>query len=86
MSLNQSFAMDPKKIQSKGKLFGSIDFEPLEGVTQGTFNLTNRGTVIGHLYIGNSKFPVTLSELDRISETCNNAGEIIFKKYRLNLP
>ena len=85
MSINQTFAMDQKKVKGYGKLFGTIDFEAKKGVTKGNFNLTQRGVVVGTLFIGNKEFPITLAELQRLGETTKLANELISKKYRLGL-
>lgn len=81
MSLNQSFAMDKNKVKRYGKVFGSIDFKLKQNISQELIKRQKPDLVIGSFYIAGKEIPVTLAELDRISETCEIAKSVFRKNY-----
>lgn len=86
MSINQSYSLDPTKTDKLGKFFTSIDFELNDNTNSAVIKQKKYNEVIaGTLSIDNFKFKLTLSELDRISETALSAKEAFIKKYQLGL-
>jgi hypothetical protein len=75
--------MDPKKVRRYGSLFGTIDFTLNPNLTEQNFVEERKKAIVGHFKIGNKEFPVTASELDRISETCETALTVLSKKHKL---
>jgi hypothetical protein len=85
MSINSRFAMDQTKARKNGRFYGSIDFECNDKVSAQVFkNDPNRPT-IGEFLIGNSRFPVTMEELELMEQTCREARETVMKRYRLGM-
>ncbi len=86
MSLNMRHAFDGQKVEkSFGKLFSTIDFELTNSLSESDFDRSGRKTQIGNLLIDGHSFSVNLYDLKRISETVNNAYDVVMKKYRLRL-
>lgn len=77
MSINQTFA-------STAKHKNSIDFEINENFNSEDFKNSSSKN-IGELVINNQRFQMSQSDLDYLTDTCNRASEIIYKKYKLGL-
>lgn len=85
MSINNRFSVDQTKVRKYGKFYGSIDFECNEKVSAMVFKTEPKSPVIGEFLIGNSKFGVTMDELELIEQTAREARETIMKRYRLGM-
>lgn len=83
MSLNMTHAMNQEKVRRFGKLFGTIDFEMNQELSSDLINKQYKDTVVGTFQIGGKEFPVTLAELERISETADNAKTTFLKSYSM---
>ena len=83
MSINQKYAVDETRVKHLGKYMSSIDFEIDLTINIEKLRENYKGMPVGTFYIGNQKFPVTLSELNRLAETANDAINSINKAYRL---
>lgn len=83
--INQSFALDPNKVNKYGKTFGTIDFDPRSGISREVLKLNRNDTVVGDFHIGGGVYNVTLAELDRIIETAISAKESFQRRYILGL-
>ena len=83
MSLNQTYAMNQKKVRRYGKLFGSIDFDINTNLSAERVKETYMQTIAGTFKIGGKEFSVTLAELERISETADNAKSTFMKSYTM---
>jgi len=83
MSINARNAITKTK-PSLGRFWNSIDFEYTD-FNQEAFKENYKGVVIGHFIIGNSRFPVTYSELGRIIETCADAQDNLSTRMRLGI-
>ena len=81
--INQTWAYDQKYVRRYGKLYGSIDFEINENVSQELFEKQPNKPVIGKLMIGGKKFDVTFQELDMIQKTLQAAKEVVNKRYKM---
>ncbi len=81
--INQTWAYDQKYVKRYGKLYGSIDFEINENVSQELFEKQPNKPVIGKLMIGGKTFDVTYQELDQIQKTLQSAKEVVNKRYKL---
>lgn len=81
MSVNHSYGINQEKVKHFGKLFGSIDFE-VASTSKRILESRQENATAGTLQIGGKEFQVTLAELDRIIETCQNAKMVFFQKYR----
>jgi hypothetical protein len=77
MSVQNRHGQDVERQKNLGKFYNSIDFELMRN--------DYRGVVVGHFMIGKSSFPVTISELNRIVETANDAINSSNKGYRLGI-
>lgn len=76
-------AMDQKKVQRYGKLFGSIDFEIKTNISEELIRRQRSDLVVGSFFIGGKEYQVTLAEIDRIAETCEIAKTIFRKSYSM---
>lgn len=85
MSINNRFAIDQDKARQRGRFYGSIDFECNDKVTAQMFKNEPNRVQIGDFIIGNSKFSITMEELELIEQTCREARETIMKRYRLGM-
>ena len=83
--INQTWAYDQKYVRKYGKLYGSIDFDINENVSQELFKNQPEKPVIGKLMIGGKTFDVTYQELDMIAKTMNTAKETVNKRYKLGM-
>lgn len=83
MSLNMTNGMNPKKVERFGRLFGTIDFEVSNTLTNEQLQKTGRRSIVGEFKIGGHSFPITLEELDRLIETAESATSVINKGYRI---
>jgi hypothetical protein len=81
--INQTWAYDQKHVRKYGKLYGSIDFEVNENVSEKLFEKQPNKPVIGKLMIGGKTFDVTYQELDQIQKTLQAAKETVNKRYKL---
>ena len=78
--------VDAEKVsRAYGQLFGTIDFENRDDLTNEEFKRTGMKTNIGELQIGNSSFKVNLNDLRRLEELISGINEVVFKKYKLGL-
>ena len=81
--VNQTWAYDQKHVRKYGKLYGSIDFEIKENVSEELFRKQPEKPIIGKLMIGGKTFDVTYQELDMIQKTLQTAKETVNKRYKL---
>ena len=82
--VNNTAAYDQKRVRKYGKLYGSIDFEVNDNLSQHYFE-NNEKPVIGKLHIGGKTFDVTYQELDMIARTMNTAKDTVNRKHRMGL-
>ena len=85
MSINSRFAVDQNKIRKYGRFYGSIDFECNDKISAQVFKNNSISTNIGEFIIGNSRFPMTMEELELMEQTCREARETVMKRYRLGM-
>jgi len=83
--INQTWAYDQKYVRKYGKLYGSIDFEVKENLSNELFKKQPNKPVVGKLMIGGKTFDVTYQELDMIQRTLQSAKETVNKKYKLGM-
>ena len=83
--INQTWAYDQKHVRRYGKLYGSIDFEINENVSQKLFEKQPEKPVIGKLMIGGKTFDVTYQELDMIQKTLGTAKDTVNRKYKMGM-
>ena len=82
--VNNTAAYDQKRVRKYGKLYGSIDFEVSDTISEHYFE-NNEKPVVGKLHIGGKTFDVTYQELDMIAKTMNTAKETVNKRYKLGM-
>tara|TARA_R110001592_G_scaffold356459_1_gene658457 strand:- start:95 stop:358 length:264 start_codon:yes stop_codon:yes gene_type:complete len=82
--VNNTAAYDQKKIRKYGKLYGSIDFEINDSISEHYFE-NNEKPVVGKLHIGNKTFDVTYQELDMIARTLHLAKDTVNRKYKMGM-
>ena len=82
--VNNTAAYDQKKVSKYGKLYGSIDFEINDSISEHYFE-NNEKPVIGKLHIGNKTFDVTYQELDSIQKTLQLAKDVVNRKYKMGM-
>jgi hypothetical protein len=85
MSINQKYASDESRLKHLGKYMNSIDFEIDFSTDIEKLRENYKGIPVGKLSIGNHEFPLTLTELNRIAETANEAISAVNKAYRLGI-
>ncbi len=77
MSLNLCFAIDPKKVKTFGKYFGTIDFE-VASTSRSQLKIKGKSVPAGKLFIGERTHQLSLNDLDTIIyEICYNEDCII---------
>ena len=82
--VNNTASYDKKKVRKYGKLYGSIDFEVSDTISEHYFE-NNEKPVVGKLHIGGKTFDVTYQELDMIARTMNTAKDTVNRKHRMGL-
>ena len=82
--VNNTAAYDQKRVRKYGKLYGSIDFEVSDTISEHYFE-NNEKPVVGKLHIGGKTFDVTYQELDMIARTMNTAKDTVNRKYKMGL-
>jgi len=82
--VNNTAAYDQKKVRKYGKLYGSIDFEINDSISEHYFE-NNEKPVVGKLHIGNKTFDVTFQELDMIARTLHLAKDTVNRKYKMGM-
>ena len=82
--VNQTASYDQKRVRKYGKLYGSIDFEVSDSISQHYFE-NNEKPVVGKLHIGGKTFDVTYQELDMIARTMSTAKDTVNRKYKMGL-
>ena len=82
--VNQTASYDQKRVRKYGKLYGSIDFEVSDSISQHYFE-NNEKPVVGKLHIGGKTFDVTYQELDMIARTMSTAKDTVSRKYKMGL-
>ena len=82
--VNQTASYDQKRVRKYGKLYGSIDFEVSDSISQHYFE-NNEKPVVGKLHIGGKIFDVTYQELDMIARTMSTAKDTVNRKYKMGL-
>ena len=82
--VNNTAAYDQKRVRKYGKLYGSIDFEVSETISEHYFE-NNEKPVVGKLHIGGKTFDVTYQELDMIARTMNTAKDTVNRKYKMGM-
>jgi|TARA_B100000519_G_C14005605_1_gene326133 hypothetical protein len=83
--VNNTAMYDKKYVRRQGKLYGSIDFEINEKVSQKMFEDQPEKPVIGKLHIGGKTFDVTYQELDMIARTMETAKEVVNRRYKMGM-
>ena len=82
--VNQTAAYDQKRVRKYGKLYGSIDFEVSDTISQHYFE-NNEKPVVGKLHIGGKTFDVTYQELDMIARTMTTAKDTVNRKHKMGM-
>jgi hypothetical protein len=82
--VNNTAAYNQKKVRKYGKLYGSIDFEVNDSISEHYFE-NNEKPVVGKLHIGGKTFDVTFQELDMIAKTMGVAKDVVNRKYKLGM-
>ena len=82
MSINQSYAINQKKVRRYGKYYGSIDFECNPNITRKSFKDDLRNIEAGTFEISGRQYKLTWAEMTRIIETLRDAQEAMVKSYR----
>ena len=82
--VNNTAAYDQKKVRKYGKLYGTIDFEVNDTISEHYFE-NNEKPVVGKLHIGGKTFDVTFQELDMIARTMNLAKDTVNRKYKMGM-
>ena len=82
-SLNQTAAIDRKKVEHLGKNYASIDFEISAKVDATEFKYAKMKPIVGAFVIGNRRSDVTLSELNHIAQTAAAAIQQCELAYRI---
>ena len=82
--VNNTAAYDQKRVRKYGKLYGSIDFEVSETISEHYFE-NNEKPVVGKLHIGGKTFDVTYQELDMIARTMTTAKEVVNRRYKMGM-
>jgi hypothetical protein len=77
--------VDQNKTRKYGRFYGSIDFECNDKVSAQVFKHNSYSTNVGEFIIGNSRFPMTMEELELMEQTCREARETVMKRYRLGM-
>lgn len=85
MSINARHGIDNEQVtKSYGPVFGSIDFEPTP-ITKELFQMKGNKSNAGTFHIGGKQFNLTLAELDRVIETCQNAKSVFWQKFKFGV-
>ena len=82
-SINQTAAMDEKKLKHLGKNYTSIDFAIRESVNPDDFKYAKMKPIVGTFQIGNKHVDVTYSELNQIMRTAQTSMQACDMAYRL---
>ena len=83
--VNNTAQWNQEKIKNRGKLYGSIDFEVNETVSQQIFEKVELKPVVGTLEIGQKRFNMTMQELDLLAETIDAAKKVVMMRYRMGM-
>ena len=83
--VNNTAQWDQKKVRKNGKLFGTIDFEINEKVSEYMYENMPEKPTIGKLEIGGKKFDVTYPELTLMIETLEQAKKVVQMRYRMGM-
>jgi len=83
--VNNTAMYDQKKVKRNGKLYGTIDFDINETVSQDMFEKVPEKPIIGRLEIGGKRFDVTFQELDMLAETIAEAKKVVLMRYRMGM-
>jgi|TARA_B100000519_G_C14166166_1_gene401646 hypothetical protein len=83
--VNNTAMYDQKKVKRYGKLYGTIDFDVNESVSQEMFEKVPEKPTVGRLEIGGKKFDVTFQELDMLAETIDAAKKTVLMRYRMGM-
>lgn len=83
--INNTAMYDQKKVSRNGKLYGTIDFDINETVSQDMFEKVPEKPIIGRLEIGGKRFDVTFQELDMLAETIAEAKKVVLMRYRMGM-
>mgnify|MGYP003150270526 FL=1 len=83
--VNNTAMYDQKKVKRYGKLYGTIDFDVNESVSQEMFEKVPEKPIIGRLEIGGKRFDVTFQELDMLAETIDAAKKTVLMRYRMGM-
>ena len=81
--VNNTAQYDQKYVRRQGKLYGTIDFEINENVSEKLFEDTPEKPIIGKLHIGGKTFNVTYPELAQIERTLAAAQEVVNRRYKM---
>ena len=82
--VNNTASYNKKKARKLGKLYGSIDFEVSDTISEHYFE-NNEKPIVGKLHIGGKTFDVTYQELDAIARTMGLAKDTVNRKYKLGM-
>ena len=83
--VNNTAMYDQKKVKRYGKLYGTIDFDVNESLSQEMFEKVPEKPTVGRLEIGGKKFDVTFQELDMLAETIDAAKKTVLMRYRMGM-
>ena len=83
--VNNTAMYDQKKVKRYGKLYGTIDFDVNENVSQEMFEKVPEKPTVGRLEIGGKRFDVTFQELDMLAETIDAAKKTVLMRYRMGM-
>lgn len=82
--VNNTAGYDQKKVRKYGKLYGTIDFEINDKLTE-NYVFNTEKPVVGKLHIGNRTYDVTYQELDMIQKTLHLAKETINRAHKMGM-
>lgn len=83
--INNTAQWDPEKVRKNGKLYGSIDFDINEKVSEYMFEKMPEKPVIGRLEIGGKRFDMTFQELDLAIQTLSEAKRTVMMRYKMGM-
>jgi hypothetical protein len=83
--INNTAQWDQKKVTRYGKLYGSIDFEVNDKVSEYMFENMPEKPIIGKFEIGGKRFDMTYQELDLVIQTLEEAKKTVQMRYRMGM-
>jgi len=83
--INNTAQWDKKRADRNGKLYGTIDFDINEKLSQTIFEKVELKPVVGTLEIGQKRFDMTYQEMDLLTETIAEAKKVIQMRYKMGM-